>query len=170
MPAIRPPDHDFSLLRARMPMASDTRSCDADGCLEAGLHRAPRGRRPEEGVYWFCEAHASEYNTGWNYFDGMSHSEITAAQRNGRWHPPGPEDHPREERMPPPLCIEERHALIVLGLGLRATQEQIRRRFHDLIKRLHPDSNGGRTVDASRLRAVIWAWGQLRKQFSRPGT
>jgi hypothetical protein len=51
-------------------------ACQWRGCVEAGLHRAPKGRGSEGQFYLFCFAHVRQYNATYNYFDGMSNAEV----------------------------------------------------------------------------------------------
>ncbi len=52
-----------------------TKNCEMPGCTETGDHRAPKHRGLDEH-YTFCFDHAREYNKAWNFFDGMSNSEV----------------------------------------------------------------------------------------------
>ncbi len=55
------------------------RTCDRDGCEQPGDHPAPKApNRPER--WYFCERHAAEYNSGWNYFEGLSAEEAAARE------------------------------------------------------------------------------------------
>ena len=70
--------------RAGAPMATraatrrSVRLCDREGCSEIGDRPAPKAPNSKERWY-FCEAHAAEYNKNWNYFAGLSPEE--AARR-----------------------------------------------------------------------------------------
>nr|MBA3730430.1 molecular chaperone DnaJ [Sphingomonas sp.] len=60
------------------------RLCDREGCNAAGDRPAPKA--PNKPDRWmFCEAHAAEYNKGWNYFAGLSPEEAArrAAEEEG---------------------------------------------------------------------------------------
>ncbi|AUW59859.1 molecular chaperone DnaJ [Sphingobium sp. SCG-1] len=64
----------------------DGRPCAVDGCAEAGEFRAPPPEGPAshaEGPRWrwLCLDHVREFNSGYNFFTGMSPDEIEAAQR-----------------------------------------------------------------------------------------
>lgn len=52
-----------------------TKNCDIPDCNAEGDHRAPKHRGLDE-YYNFCFEHAREYNKAWNFFDGMSNSEV----------------------------------------------------------------------------------------------
>lgn len=57
----------------------------------------------------------------------------------------------------------ERNALIELGVEETATAEEIKTRFKVLVKRLHPDANGGDRGTEDKLRAVIQAYNYLKQ-------
>src|SRR5215212_1407950 len=58
--------------------AAKLRLCDREGCRETGDRPAPKAPHSRDRWY-FCEAHAAEYNRNWNYFAGLSPEE--AARR-----------------------------------------------------------------------------------------
>ena len=55
--------------------------CQWDNCNEPGTHRAPVGRMAEGEYFRFCFDHVREYNKGFNYFSGVSDSEIARFQK-----------------------------------------------------------------------------------------
>jgi hypothetical protein len=56
----------------------------------------------------------------------------------------------------------ERKALDVLGLEADATTRDVKLRFKVLVKRHHPDANGGDRSSEERLRAIIEAYNYLK--------
>ena len=175
-------------------------SCQWDGCDEAGTHRAPVGRQREGEYFRFCFDHVREYNKSFNYFSGVSPSEISrfqkealtghrptwtiasngsarfapdfAQKRSGR---PGHQarmrdpfnlfNAPRDEaptraRTARPL---EAKALETLGLDANATGAAIKARYKELVKRHHPDANGGDRGSEDRFRDVIQAYRLLKQ-------
>jgi DnaJ-domain-containing protein 1 len=56
----------------------------------------------------------------------------------------------------------ERKALEVLGLEADANTHDIKLRFKVLVKRHHPDANGGDRSTEDRLRAIIEAYNYLK--------
>ena len=54
------------------------RPCDHLGCEGGGEFRAPRSRLELDRYFWFCLEHVRAYNAAWNYYAGMSESEIEA--------------------------------------------------------------------------------------------
>ena len=174
--------------------------CAHPGCEAAGEFRAPSARGPDfdgPGDWrWLCLDHVRAFNSGYNYFDGMSAEEIEAAHNPyGGWdretrsfagggggdRPPrwadfadpldaigarfrraaaeGPRSDGRE------LSAEDRKSLRVLGLGTDADRRALRQRYADLVRRYHPDRNGGDRGHEKALQAVIEAYTQLK---SRP--
>src|SRR5262249_45907727 len=56
----------------------------------------------------------------------------------------------------------ERRALDVLGLEPEATTAEIKLRFKALVKRHHPDANGGHLSREEKLREIIHAYNFLK--------
>lgn len=80
------------------------RLCDHPGCAAGGDFRAPKSRLELHRYLWFCLDHVRAYNLAWNYYAGMSDSEIEAEIRRdtvwqrpswklGERHGPGPRVH-----------------------------------------------------------------------------
>ena len=53
-------------------------------------------------------------------------------------------------------------ALGPLGLDENADAESIKARYKELVKRLHPDANGGDRSTEDKLREIIQAYNYLR--------
>ena len=49
--------------------------CEMPGCSLKAEHKAPKHRGLNE-YYHFCLDHVREYNKAWNFFDGLSESEV----------------------------------------------------------------------------------------------
>ena len=58
---------------------------------------------------------------------------------------------------------DERRALEVLGLGLDANRHDLRSRYSQLVRKYHPDRNGGDRSFETRLQAVVEAYQLLRR-------
>jgi len=58
---------------------------------------------------------------------------------------------------------EERCALDVMGLPANADRSALRRRYSELVRRYHPDRNGGDRTHEGRLGRVVEAYQTLRK-------
>lgn len=169
------------------------RACDHAGCRAPAVARAPKDRRLPHDHYWFCQSHAAQYNRGWNFFAGMSEREMRArlaeeqatggrptwsmrgggrnreaaglrgAFRDVHGHfatGAGPGD---SNTADPRLGKLERTALADLDLVSGATGAAIRARYIELVKRCHPDANGGDRSAEHKLQRVIRAYKTLRK-------
>ena len=69
---------------------------------------------------------------------------------------------PSESRRRSRLTKGQLDALAVLNLEEDASLQQIKARYKELVKRFHPDANGGNRGTEERLRLVIKAYGHLR--------
>ena len=58
----------------------------------------------------------------------------------------------------------ERKAFDTLGLDIDATAETLKARYKELVKRHHPDANGGDRSSEDRFRAVVQAYNYLKAQ------
>ena len=54
-------------------------------------------------------------------------------------------------------------ALGVMGLSVKADRTILRRRYSELVRRYHPDRNGGDRQHEGRLQQVVEAYQMLRK-------
>ena len=68
----------------------------------------------------------------------------------------------RQER--PQAAATDDKALAVLGLAPAATQAEIKARYKRLVKRYHPDANGGDRQAEERLKVINQAYSTLRKR------
>ena len=62
-----------------------------------------------------------------------------------------------------PLSGEDRSALRTLGLPTDADRKALRSRYTELVRRFHPDHNGGDRAHEKALQEVIAAYNHLRK-------
>ena len=58
---------------------------------------------------------------------------------------------------------QEKEALSVMGLSPQSDRPQLRRRYSELVRRYHPDRNGGDRSHEARLQRVVEAYQLLRK-------
>ncbi len=70
---VRPPREDEDDVNALRP---GERRCEHPDCLQVATAKAPKSRDRLDEHYWFCQAHAAEYNRSWNFFAGMSELEM----------------------------------------------------------------------------------------------
>jgi DnaJ-class molecular chaperone len=69
----------------------------------------------------------------------------------------------RERAKPSRFSRDEQRALSVLGLGEDADRHSVRQRYSSLVRRYHPDKNGGDRSHERRLGEAIEAYQLLRK-------
>jgi hypothetical protein len=179
------------------------RECEAEGCREPGEFRAPGSRSAGfdgPGDWrWYCLEHVREFNSSYDWFEGMSADEIFAAQSPiAGWRTEtrvfradaGVDGMPRWADFHDPLdaigsrandiraraagrqafdtswsrfSAREREALGVMGLDPQADRQRLRRRYSELVRRYHPDRNGGDRSHEGRLQRVVEAYQLLRK-------
>jgi hypothetical protein len=177
---------------APLQTVKQIRACDEKGCTQEGACRVPRSRSNLGEHYWFCRDHARAHNERWDFFSGMSEAEIEAfridaitghrptwplgkrAARMRDGHDGGAAYDDRygvfgDAAEKPKPRAPERHllrpqvvALETLGLEPSATLLEIKARYKELVKRFHPDANGGDRGAEERLKQVIKAYGVLR--------
>lgn len=165
--------------------ADQPRRCDAPGCTAEGVYRAPRSKSELNAYYMFCLDHVRQYNLSWNYFSGLSVDEIEEqirrdtvwdrptwpfAGRNARpvWQAQeaaadafrfaGAEPSPPRRR----FSVDEERALAVLEVEPPVTLERVKARYKALVKRHHPDANGGDRMAEERLKDINLAYSTLK--------
>lgn len=166
--------------------------CAIPGCRGLGEYKAPiqPANFDGPGAYrLLCLDHVREHNSTYNYFNGMSADEIAEAQGplggwerpSRRYRPVGADPMPawadfadpleaiaasfrRSDRGPEQrFTPNERRALGALGLGEDADLHEVRKRYSALVRRFHPDRNGGDRSQERKLGQVIEAWQTLKK-------
>lgn len=145
------------------------RLCDREGCNAAGDRPAPKA--PNMPDRWmFCEAHAAEYNKGWNYFAGLSAEEAArrAAEEEGensayrtsahyQWAGSGDGSRSRDEM----------RALDALELEAESDFAAAKAAYRRLAKEYHPDVNRDDAEAAKRFQQVQAAYDVLRRAEER---
>jgi hypothetical protein len=168
------------------------RHCDSPGCAGEGLYRAPKSSRQLRDYHWFCLDHVREYNKSWNFCAGLTDSEIEAmVRRDTIWERPtrpmaawaahearlraaaaafaagaahmhgeGWATRKRREAETP-----EAAALRLFGLTPPVNYAAIRARYIELVKRHHPDTNGGDKAAEERLKTINQALQTLKAAY-----
>ncbi len=62
----------------------EEKECEWAGCVTKGGCKAPKSPDQLREYYYFCPAHAREYNKNWNFFSGMSDEDISEWQIGAR--------------------------------------------------------------------------------------
>jgi hypothetical protein len=160
--------------------------CSYPGCKAEGVFPAPKGRDREGEYFCFCIDHVREYNAAYDYFRGMddeSFAKFRQAEMIG--HRPTWKMGPRggaqgAQHVDESIYAEARamrrrgaqraprynapalKALDALELDANATEIAIKARYKELVKRHHPDANGGDRSCEDKLREIIQAYNYLR--------
>lgn len=166
--------------------------CDERGEFRAPPEQGPRADFNGPGEWRFlCLDHVRAFNARYNFFTGMTAEEIGAQQRpyagweretrafnvgaggTPRWsdfldpldaiqarYGSGRNAARKDGR---PLSDNERRALRVLGLEADVDRRALRQRYSELVRRYHPDRNGGDRGHEKALQDVIEAYTLLKK-------
>jgi hypothetical protein len=172
-------------------LKAKTRPCAAKGCTGEGAFRVPKSREQLATYIWLCLAHAREHNEQWDYFVGMSEAEIEHFRDEAiTGHRPtwpigkraaglpgghgtyrvedgyavfGDLKQPQQPHRPVRMVTRLQHqAFDILDLDTSASLNEIKARYKELVKRFHPDANGGNRGTEERLKQVIKAYAVLR--------
>ena len=160
-----------------------------------GREASPNG----PGDYqWLCLTHVREFNARYNFFTGMSREEIEDAQmplsgwasETRTFGQGGADSPPKWSDFHDPLdaisarfkvgvegargagrglSAEELRALRILGLNGDADRRAIRSAYSALVRKYHPDRNGGDRSFEKKLQAVVEAYHILRGSVAFAG-
>ena len=163
--------------------------CSAPGEFKAPLQ--PANFDGPGSWRFLCLDHVREHNARYNFFEGMSAEEIQRAQGplagwerpSRKWAANGADPPPRWSDFADPLeaiagrfgsirdrqaqassrfTKPERRAMSVLGLSEDSSRHELRQRYSYLVRRYHPDKNGGDRSHEGKLGEVIAAYQLLR--------
>jgi len=165
--------------------ATDMRACEHSGCLAVGEFRAPKSPQQLREYRWFCLEHVRAYNARWNYCAGLSPEQIEEVIRfdtiwNRETKPLGGwrahqqriyeaaahfRDHGADEKpvQRPGLSGEMSAALALFNLSVPYTMVGLRYHYKKLVKRYHPDANGGDKEAEAHLKDVTAAYAVLKR-------
>jgi hypothetical protein len=166
-----------------------TRACDCAGCSGSGEYRAPKSRDKLNEYFWFCLDHVRVYNLNWDYYAGMSEAAIEEHVRedycwqretwpmgSGKQREDSLKEKTREffsDEAPEPRVNPMRNfipaaviaALAVLELKPPIEFPRIKAHYKILVKRHHPDANGGSKDAEAKLKDINLAFTTLRKAY-----
>lgn len=162
--------------------SSKSSICQWDNCKCIGEYRAPVGSAAEDHFFLFCFEHVKKYNKGYNYFLELSNDEIGFYQKEAvtgerfTWtdklyskrHPSAEKENRSSygnfaDRGDGRISSIQFNALEILGLLSDSSPDEIRLRYKNLIKKHHPDFNGGDRGSEERFQAVVKAYRLLRQ-------
>ena len=147
----------------------EVRLCDRHGCNEAGNCPAPKSPNSPDRWY-FCQKHAAEYNSGWDYFAGLTAEEAATRESDEKrdnsgyresahhaWTGPGDGSRSRDEL----------RSLELLGLDPDADFDAVKKAWRSKAKEVHPDVRPGDADAAKAFQALQLAYEVLRAAEER---
>lgn len=149
--------------------ATTVRLCDRHGCEEKGDCPAPKSpNNPEKWI--FCQRHAAEYNSKWDYFEGLDKEEAAQRAKDEQrdnsgyaeashygW--TGSGDGSRS--------ADEMRALELLGLDADVDFVAIKKAYRNRAKEVHPDVKPGDEEAAKQFQAIQISYEVLRQAEER---
>lgn len=149
--------------------AANVRLCDRQGCNETGDCPAPKSPNNPDRWY-FCQKHAAEYNSGWDYFAGLDAEEAAERENSERqesagfresahygWAGSGDGSRSRDEM----------RALELFGLETDADFATVKKAWRSKAKEVHPDVRPGDEEAAKAFQALQLAYEVLRAAEER---
>ena len=161
--------------------------CEWENCKEIGKFKAPAEKDNSKNFKWLCEEHIKLFNKEWNYFKGMSQSEIEFFLKSDlTWHRPTQKfgssdnffsilwDNTLNDKFKvfkkngtqyiskKNLCEKDRDAFRLMDLDFGADWTAIQKRFKTLVKKLHPDRNSGNKELEDKLKKITMAYSHLK--------
>ena len=164
--------------------------CDWTSCKELGEFKAPS--KNNQNYLWFCEQHIREYNQKWDFFEGMSQTEIEDfifkdivghkktqkfGSRDNFFHKlwdNAIEDEllniskfkknitPRKSKIYRETNIGVKKMELKPNISWIAIKEQ----FKKLVKKYHPDMNAGDKKYEDKLKEITIAYSYLKTSLS----
>ena len=161
--------------------------CEWENCKEIGKFRAPTEKDNIKNFKLLCEVHIKLFNKKWNYFEGMSQSEIELFLKSDlTWHRPTQKfsssdnffsilwnntlndkfkvfkKNRAQYANKRNLCEKDKDAFRLLNLDFSADWATIQKRFKTLVKKLHPDRNSGNKELEDKLKKITMAYSHLK--------
>ena len=162
--------------------------CEWENCRESGKFKAPIEKDNSKNYKWLCENHIKLFNKSWNYFEGMSQTEIENFLKSDlTWHRPtqqfGSSDNffnilwnhalsdkfnffQKDEKINNlknrQFNQKDKDAFSIMGLELNADWSSIQKKFKTLVKKFHPDRNSGSKEFEDKLKKVTLAYSHLK--------
>ena len=149
--------------------AVEVRLCDRHGCTEPGDCPAPKSPNSRDRWY-FCKRHAAEYNSKWDYFEGLDKEEAAERARteerdnagyaeSAHYGWAGSGDGSRS--------ADEMRALDVLELEADADFAAVKKAWRERAKQVHPDLKPGDAAAAAEFQKLQLAYEVLRQAEER---
>ncbi|MDE3016922.1 MAG: DnaJ domain-containing protein [Pseudomonadota bacterium] len=153
--------------------------CEAEGCAEPGMYKAPKSKNRLHDYRWLCLEHVREHNRQWDFFKGFDAAAIEDFIRDAvTGHRP---TWSRESRVrqsyhqiqdalyeflnpgskafraaPAPPKLQK--ALRTLEMNYPYTARQLKRHYRALVKKHHPDVNRGDKTSEEIFKKITVAY------------
>ncbi|MBM0171386.1 DnaJ domain-containing protein [Altererythrobacter sp. C41] len=149
--------------------AVTVRLCDRHGCEEPGDCPAPKAPNSPDRWY-FCQRHAAEYNSKWDYFEGLDKAEKEARTKAERAESAGyaeAQHYGWGGSGDGSRSADEMRALDLLGLESDADFPAVKKAYRNRAKEVHPDVKPGDAEAARQFQALQVAYEVLRQAEER---
>jgi len=167
------------IYHTRQAPAPDTR-CAWPGCEAPPAYPAPRAPDRLREYVWFCLEHVRIYNREWRWPPGADRAEagLCGGAATGRRRFRArilPEDPfgvvpgmagraPPSRRWPP--GSPEAEAAAAMALSDDMTLPALKSRYKELVRRHHPDANGGCPASEERMKSITRAYRVLHRALA----
>tara|TARA_Y100000590_G_scaffold379718_1_gene447555 strand:- start:136 stop:660 length:525 start_codon:yes stop_codon:yes gene_type:complete len=170
--------------------------CDWNNCFEIGQYKAPIEKDNSKEYRLLCLNHVKEFNKNWNYFSGMSDSQIYEWLKSDMvWHKPTQsfsssdnffkvlwnnalKDEFDKANFKSQLNNMNKFnfngndikAFGILGVSVGLKWSKIQEKFKKLVKKFHPDMNAGNKKYEDKLKVITLAYTQLKNAYRKNDT
>ena len=165
--------------------------CDWNNCFELGEYKAPIEKDNSKNYRLLCLKHVKEFNKNWNYFAGMSDSQIHDWLKSDMvlhkttqsfsssdnffkvlWNNALKDEFDRLK-----FGSQYNHmnqfkfnhndikAFSILGISIGMKWTKIQEKFKKLVKKFHPDMNSGNKQYEEKLKIITLAYTQLKNTY-----
>ena len=149
--------------------ATTVRVCDRHGCEEPATCPAPKA--PNSPERWqFCQAHAAEYNSKWDYFEGLDKAERAARAKSEQAETAGyaeAQHYGWAGSGDGSRSADEMRALDAPGLEADADSAAVKKAWREKAKTVHPDVAPGDADAAAEFQKLQLAYEVLKAAEER---
>ena len=149
--------------------AVNVRICDRHGCDDPGNCPAPKAPNSPERWY-FCQRHAAEYNSKWDYFEGLEKADREERAKAERAESAGyaeAQHYGWATSGDGTRSADEMRALEVLELESDAEFTAIKKAWREKAKLVHPDVKPGDKDAAAEFQKLQLAYEVLKAAEER---
>jgi hypothetical protein len=162
--------------------------CEWDNCKEVGKFKAPTEKDNIKNFKWLCKEHIRLFNQNWNYFEGMTQSEIENFLKSDlTWHRPTQnfgsadnffnilwnhalsdkfkifeKENAYHKSMNKNLSAKDKDAFKIMGLNFNTDWASVQKKFKTLVKQFHPDKHSGSKKYEDKLKKITMAYSHLK--------